>query len=63
LFTPKLNPRKLLIAAAVLHVIIVAAISFVGKAQLLSGTFDEHGIGVSFAIDSLSYLILIPALQ
>ena len=55
LTTPKLNPRKLLIAAAVLHVIIVAAISFVGKAKLLSGTFDEHGIGVSFAIDSLSY--------
>ena len=55
LSTPKLNPRRLLVAAAVLQVIIVAAISFVGKAQLLPGTFDEHGIGVSFAIDSLSY--------
>jgi hypothetical protein len=45
----------LLIAAAVLHFALVGAISLVGKAQLLPGTFDEHGIGISFAIDATSY--------
>jgi hypothetical protein len=44
-----------LIAAAVLHLALVGAISLVGKAQLLPGTFDEHGVGISFAIDATSY--------
>jgi hypothetical protein len=54
-FVSRLSPHRLLIAAAVLHLALVGAISLVGKAQLLPGTLDEHGIGISFAIDSSSY--------
>ena len=54
-FVSRLSPHRLLIAAAVLHLALVCAISLVGKAQLLPGTFDEHGIGISFAIDATGY--------
>ena len=54
-FVSRLSLSRLLIAAAVLHLALVGAISLVGKAQLLPGTFDEHGIGISFAIDASSY--------
>jgi len=51
----RLLRAALLIAAAVLHLVLVGAISLVGRAQLLPDTFDEHGIGISFAIDATSY--------
>jgi len=53
------NPqvRHLLIAAAA-HVALTIAIFLTGHFQLLPGTFDEHGIGLSFAIDGTTYRTL-----
>jgi hypothetical protein len=47
----------LLLAATVLHVTFTLAIFVVGRLGILPNTFDEHGIGTSFAIDSKSYRI------
>src|SRR5947209_2181156 len=48
---------RLIAIAACLHVALVLIIYLVGRVHLLSDTFDEHGIGISFAIDSASYRI------
>ena len=42
-------------AAAVFHVIITLTVSVAGKAQLFSSSLNTHGIGVSFAVDSVAY--------
>ncbi len=47
--------KRLLTAAAIWHLAIVFTIFLVGRLQLLPGTFDEQGTGVSFAIDSREY--------
>ncbi len=48
------NVRPLLLAAA-LHIALTTAIFLVGHFQLLPNTFDENGIGLTFAIDGTSY--------
>jgi len=47
--------RRLLLIAALLHIILAIAITVVGKARLLPNTFDANGVGVAFALDSVSY--------
>jgi hypothetical protein len=49
--------RHLLTAAAVWHLVVVFTIVLAGRTQLFPYTFDEHGTGVSFAIDSRAYRI------
>ena len=50
-----ISPRHLLVLAAVLHVVLTIAIAIVGKAQTFPATFDQNGVGISFALDSVSY--------
>ncbi len=47
--------RRLLLIAALLHIILAITITVVGKARLLPNTFDANGVGVAFALDSVSY--------
>ena len=49
--------RHLLLAAAV-HIALTTAIFLTGHFQLLPGTFDQNGIGLTFAIDSAAYRTL-----
>ena len=49
--------RHLLLAAAV-HIALTIAIFLTGHFQLLPGTFDENGTGLSFAIDAATYRTL-----
>lgn len=51
----QIKPARLLVAAACLHVAVVAAINLIGHYRLMPRTFDEHGLGISFAIDSEEY--------
>ena len=46
--------RYLLLAAAC-HVALAVAIFLVGHFQLLPGTFDQNGVGLTFALDSTTY--------
>jgi hypothetical protein len=46
--------RYLLLAAAC-HVALTVAIFLVGHFQLSPGTFDQNGVGLTFAIDSITY--------
>jgi hypothetical protein len=46
--------RYLLLAAAC-HIALTVAIFLIGHFQLMPGTFDPHGIGLTFAIDGTSY--------
>lgn len=47
--------RRLLLIAALLHITLAITITVVGKARLLPNTFDTNGVGVAFALDSVSY--------
>jgi hypothetical protein len=47
--------RRLLLVAALLHIALAITIAVVGKARLLPNTFDTNGVGVAFALDSVSY--------
>lgn len=49
------SSARLLLVAVIFHVVLVLAISLIGVTRLLPHTFDPHGIGVSFAIDSMGY--------
>jgi 4-amino-4-deoxy-L-arabinose transferase-like glycosyltransferase len=49
--------RHLLLAAAV-HIALTIAIFLTGHFQLLPGTLDENGVGLSFAIDGATYRTL-----
>jgi hypothetical protein len=54
----KIIPRRfsrLLLAAAVFHVVLVLTISLIGRTRIMPGSFDESGIGISFAVDSAAY--------
>src|SRR5437868_5412368 len=46
---------RLLMAAAVLHIFLVIALNVIGRYGFLPYTFDQYGIGISFAVDSTSY--------
>jgi 4-amino-4-deoxy-L-arabinose transferase-like glycosyltransferase len=45
--------------AAILHVVVVTSIFLIGHYRLLPGTFDENGIGISFAVDGVAYTRLV----
>lgn len=47
----------LVLAATVLHITFAIGIFLVGRFGIVPNTFDSHGIGTSFAIDSKSYRI------
>lgn len=53
----QLTLSRLLLAATVLHITFTIGIFLVGRLGVLPNTFDEYGIGTSFAIDSKSYRI------
>jgi 4-amino-4-deoxy-L-arabinose transferase-like glycosyltransferase len=46
---------RLLILAAALHIALTTTIFLVGHFRVLPNTFDEHGIGITFAIDGKTY--------
>src|ERR1041384_7384199 len=51
-----LNSRwKLLLFAGAIHVALTTAIFVIGQFRLLPATFDENGIGITFAIDGKTY--------
>ena len=51
-----LNSRwKLLLLAGAIHVALTTAIFLIGHFRLLPDTFDENGIGITFAIDGKTY--------
>ena len=58
-----MNPAKKFASFALIcglfHVAVAIAIFLIGRFQLLPGTFDEHGIGLTFAIDGTTYRALI----
>jgi hypothetical protein len=51
-----------LIVAAVLHFVITLSVFLIGHFRLSPATFDEYGIGVSFALDGVTYRHLIAEL-
>jgi hypothetical protein len=53
----QLTLPRLLLAATILHLTLVLGIFLVGRLGIFPNTFDAHGIGVSFAIDSKSYRV------
>lgn len=53
---------RLLLAAAVLHLSLVLALNWIGRRGFFPYTFDENGIGISFAVDSTEYRKYIIAL-
>src|SRR6476469_1474535 len=46
--------RYLMLAAAI-HVALTTAIFLIGHFRVLPNTFDENGIGITFAIDGATY--------
>lgn len=55
---PRSNPRHCLLLAGAIHVAITIAIFLIGHSGVLPKTFDENGIGLTFAIDGTSYKLL-----
>ncbi len=53
--TLRSNPMSWLIAAGIFHLLVTVGVFLVGHFQLLPGTFDTNGIGLSFAIDGATY--------
>ena len=51
----RVTPSQWLIVAAVLHLTLTLTIFLLGHFRLLPNHFDEHGIGISFAIDGVAY--------
>jgi hypothetical protein len=49
------SPLRLLIAAAILHVAVTAAVFACGRYGLMPATFDAQGTAVSFARDGVEY--------
>lgn len=49
------NLKHLLIAALVFHLTIAVAANGIGRLGLLPDTFDTNGIGIGFALDSVTY--------
>jgi len=51
-----LNPKwKLLLLAGAIHVALTTAIFLIGHFRVLPNTFNEDGIGITFAIDGKTY--------
>ena len=49
------KPLRWLIVAGVFHVALTTIVFLIGHFQLLPGVFDQHGIGLTFAIDGATY--------
>lgn len=49
------NPWRYLMLAGAIHIALTIAVFLIGHFQILPGTFDENGIGITFAIDGTSY--------
>lgn len=49
------NLRRLLVLAGAIHIALTITIFLVGHFQLLPSTFDEHGNGLTFALDGTIY--------
>ena len=47
------RPRRLLLAAAIFHLAVTITIYGLGRYAILPGTFDTHGIAMSFAQDGI----------
>jgi 4-amino-4-deoxy-L-arabinose transferase-like glycosyltransferase len=52
---PRSSPVRLLILAGAIHIALTTSIFLLGHYRLLPNTFDENGIGLTFAIDGTSY--------
>lgn len=50
-----ISPRRLLLLAAVLHITLAVVLTLVGKLKVDPHTFDSNGVGIAFALDSVSY--------
>ena len=46
---------KLLMLAGAIHIVLTTAIFLIGHFRVLPNTFNENGIGITFAIDGKSY--------
>jgi len=57
-----LSLRGWLLTAAAFHVVIALLVFLIGHFHLLPSTFDENGIGLTFAADGLLYQRIISAL-
>ena len=56
LFSPlHLSCQRLLLVAGAFHILLVLAISLAGIYRVFPGTFNQEGVGISFAIDSIGY--------
>lgn len=51
----RLSSKRLILLAAVFHIALAIAITLIGKSRVVPNTFDTNGIGISFALDSVSY--------
>ena len=49
------RPLRWLLIAGALHVALTTIIFLIGHFQLMPGVFDQHGIGLTFAIDGTAY--------
>lgn len=49
------NPLRWLLLAGAIHITLTLAIFLAGHFQLLPNVFDQHGTGLTFAIDGASY--------
>jgi len=49
------NPLRWLALAGAIHITLTLAIFLVGHFQLMPSVFDQHGTGLTFAIDGASY--------
>jgi 4-amino-4-deoxy-L-arabinose transferase-like glycosyltransferase len=49
------NPWRYLMLAGAFHIALTIVIFLLGHFQILPGTFDQNGIGLTFAIDGTSY--------
>ena len=50
-----ISPRRLLLLAAVLHITLAVVLTVVGKLKVDPRTFDNNGVGIAFALDSVAY--------
>jgi hypothetical protein len=50
-----LSPTRLLIAAAIFHLVVTVTVFSLGRYAVLPGTFDRNGSAVSFAPDSATF--------
>lgn len=51
-----LSPVRLLVAAAVFHLLVTVCIFELGRHEVLPDTFDRNGLAISFAPDSANFL-------